>query len=58
MGEPPLHLSAAVFFAIKEAIAASRHEEGLSDNFEFNVPATAANIRMACADSFLKKVNS
>lgn len=52
VGEPPLHLSGTVFFAIKEAVAAARAEEGLKDNFEFFSPATAARIRMACQNKF------
>ena len=56
VGEPPLFAGAAVFFAIKEAIASARKDEGLEDNFELFSPATAARIRMACHDKITKKV--
>lgn len=56
VGEPPLFLASSVFFAIKEAISAARKEENLDPHFYMQSPATAARIRMACHDSFTKKV--
>ena len=50
IGEPPLSLSASVFFAIKGAIAAARADIGLGGPFRFDSPATAENIRKACGD--------
>lgn len=57
VGEPPLFMASAVFFAIKEAIIASRKTKNLGAEFEFNIPATSARIRMACNDKFTKEVN-
>lgn len=57
IGEPPLFLSAAVFFAIKEAIGAARADENMDRNVQLFSPATAAKIRMACQDKFTKPVS-
>uniref|UniRef100_A0A3B4A6L2 Uncharacterized protein n=1 Tax=Periophthalmus magnuspinnatus TaxID=409849 RepID=A0A3B4A6L2_9GOBI len=54
VGEPPLCLATSVFFALKDAIATSRLEVGLSGPFQLDSPATAERIRMACADRFTK----
>uniref|UniRef100_A0A336MW54 Xanthine dehydrogenase n=1 Tax=Culicoides sonorensis TaxID=179676 RepID=A0A336MW54_CULSO len=48
VGEPPLFMASAVFFAIKDAIIAARAEINQSPEFEFNAPATAARIHLAC----------
>lgn len=58
VGEPPLFMASAVFFAIKEAIIAARkgYDEDLGPEFEFNAPATAARIRMACGNLFVEEV--
>jgi xanthine dehydrogenase/oxidase len=48
VGEPPLVLANSVFFAIKEAIRASRVERGLSGLFRFDAPATVQEVRRAC----------
>lgn len=56
VGEPPLFLASAVFFAIKEAIAAARKDENLSTHFNLLSPATSARIRMGCQDKFTNKV--
>ncbi|XP_039283580.1 xanthine dehydrogenase [Nilaparvata lugens] len=55
VGEPPLFLASSVFFAIYEAVKAARLESGLSGHFRFDSPATAARIRMACADHITSK---
>jgi xanthine dehydrogenase/oxidase len=57
IGEPPLFLSASVFFAIKEAVRAARAESGLQGTFRFDSPATAEKIRMSCVDQFTKLVS-
>jgi len=49
-------LVAQFFFAIKEAIAAARTENGLGNDFKLEAPATSARIRMACQDSFTKLI--
>ncbi|GAB6020637.1 hypothetical protein CHUAL_003308 [Chamberlinius hualienensis] len=55
VGEPPLFLSAAVYFAIKDAIKSARSEEGLHGRFQLLCPATAERIRMACVDRFTQQ---
>ncbi|XP_070786572.1 xanthine dehydrogenase/oxidase isoform X1 [Enoplosus armatus] len=54
VGEPPLFLAASVFFAIKDAISASRAESGISGPFRLDSPASAERIRNACSDRFTK----
>ncbi|XP_013387039.1 xanthine dehydrogenase/oxidase [Lingula anatina] len=54
IGEPPLLLASAVFFAIKDAISSARAESGLKGRFRLDSPATAERIRMACEDHFTK----
>ena len=48
VGEPPLVLANSVFFAIKEAIRASRLERNLPGLFQFDAPATVQEVRRAC----------
>ncbi|XP_037944035.1 xanthine dehydrogenase-like [Teleopsis dalmanni] len=57
VGEPPLFIGAAAYFAIKNAISHARTERGLSTDFTLNAPATAAKIRMACEDNFTKLID-
>lgn len=52
VGEPPFFLASAVFFAIKDAVAAARAEEGHDEWFPLDSPATPERIRMACVDQF------
>lgn len=54
VGEPPLFLGSAVYFALKEAVFAARSEEGHSSTapLRLDSPATAERLRMACADRF------
>ncbi|XP_078504361.1 xanthine dehydrogenase/oxidase-like [Lissotriton helveticus] len=54
VGEPPLFLSASVFFAIKDAIASARSDVGLTGPFRLDSPATPERIRGACVDNFTK----
>uniref|UniRef100_T1H0H6 Uncharacterized protein n=1 Tax=Megaselia scalaris TaxID=36166 RepID=T1H0H6_MEGSC len=58
IGEPPLFIGAAPYFAIKEAISCYRKDQGLSEDFEFRSPASAARIRMACEDKLTRMVNN
>ncbi|KAL5273476.1 XDH family protein [Megaselia abdita] len=58
IGEPPLFIGSTPYFAIQEAIAAYRKEQGLSEEFDFRSPATSARIRMACEDKFTNLVKS
>ncbi|XP_066474776.1 xanthine dehydrogenase/oxidase [Tiliqua scincoides] len=54
VGEPPLFLSASVFYAIKDAIVSARAESGLRGPFRLDSPATPERIRNACVDEFTK----
>ena len=58
VGEPPLFMGAAVFFAIKDALQSQRVQELGADRaaeaFVLHSPATAERIRMACADALAK----
>lgn len=55
VGEPPLFLSASIFFAIKDAIASARADEGLTGIFRLDSPACSERIRLACQDEYTKK---
>ncbi|NTH16386.1 molybdopterin-dependent oxidoreductase [Agrobacterium rhizogenes] len=48
VGEPPLVLANSVFFAIKDAIRASRLERKHSALFNLRAPATVQEVRNAC----------
>ncbi|KAM6893010.1 xanthine dehydrogenase/oxidase isoform 1-T1 [Lycodopsis pacificus] len=54
VGEPPLFLAAANFYAIKDAIIAARGESGISGPFRLDSPASTERIRNACRDRFTK----
>ena len=59
VGEPPLFMGAAVFFAIKDALGAARvqslgAERARATPFVLHSPATAERIRMAVADPITK----
>ena len=56
VGEPPILLSASVFFAIRDAIGARRKEMGVKDFLPVRAPLTAERIRMACVDPITEKV--
>jgi xanthine dehydrogenase/oxidase len=55
IGEPPLFLGASAFFALKNACMAYRKQQGYSEYFPFNSPATVERLRMACADQFTER---
>ncbi|CAH1781910.1 unnamed protein product [Owenia fusiformis] len=44
VGEPPIHMGIAAFMAIKDAIHASRIDNGVQGNFQMNSPANAQQI--------------
>ncbi|KAJ9512823.1 hypothetical protein QJQ45_029028 [Haematococcus lacustris] len=50
VGEPPFHLGACVFFALKEAVYAARKDAGHAGYFVLDTPATPERLRMLCAD--------
>ena len=52
IGEPPLFLGASAFFALKNACMAYRKQQGYSDYYPLNSPATVERLRMACTDEF------
>jgi len=52
VGEPPLFLGSAAFWATKSAIYEARKEEGLTGHFVLDSPCTSERIRVACTDSF------
>ncbi|XP_056424495.1 xanthine dehydrogenase/oxidase isoform X4 [Hyla sarda] len=54
VGEPPLFLSASIFYAIKDAIMSAREESGVTGIFRLDSPATPERIRNACIDQFTK----
>ncbi|KAJ8673550.1 hypothetical protein QAD02_004812 [Eretmocerus hayati] len=56
VGEPPLFLASSIFFAIREAIKASREDMNIHGYFRLDSPATSARIRMACVDPLTKKI--
>jgi xanthine dehydrogenase/oxidase len=55
VGEPPFFLGSSVFFAIKEAIKASRKEIGVDEPFDMDCPATCERIKLACLSYPLNK---
>ncbi|XP_053315311.1 xanthine dehydrogenase/oxidase [Spea bombifrons] len=54
VGEPPLFLSASIFFAVKDAITSARAESNITGLFQLDSPATPERIRNACIDNFTK----
>jgi len=60
VGEPPLFMGSAVFFAIRDALKAARLQYGVSGKTEEGLlslesPATPERIRMACVDLIVKR---
>lgn len=56
VGEPPFHLGASVYFALKDAVYAARTHAGINGFFVLDMPATPERLRMACVDDFTKAV--
>uniref|UniRef100_A0AC34QK58 Aldehyde oxidase/xanthine dehydrogenase second molybdopterin binding domain-containing protein n=1 Tax=Panagrolaimus sp. JU765 TaxID=591449 RepID=A0AC34QK58_9BILA len=56
VGEPPLFLGSAVFFAIREAVRAYRRDHGKTGYFRMDSPATPERIRMLCEDKILEQI--
>ena len=52
-----MFLAASVFFAIQDAIRAARKENGETEAFSMDSPATCERIRMACSDHLTKQVS-
>lgn len=55
VGEPPLFMGSAVFFAIRDALKAARKQWGCNEILSLRSPATPERIRISCADPILKR---
>ncbi|KAF2424434.1 xanthine dehydrogenase [Tothia fuscella] len=55
VGEPPLFMGSAVFFAIRDALQAARKEFGEEEVLQLYSPATVERIRTSCADPIIKR---
>lgn len=55
VGEPPLFMGSAVFFAIRDALKAARKEWGEKEVLSLISPATPERIRVSCADPIVKR---
>eukprot|EP00798_Chlamydomonas_sp_ICE-L_P022196 gene22196-29256_t len=56
VGEPPFHLGASVFFALKDAVYSARESAGHGNaHFILDAPATPERLRMLCADKLTAK---
>ncbi|KAL9586828.1 MAG: hypothetical protein Q9212_000646 [Teloschistes hypoglaucus] len=55
VGEPPLFMGSAVFFAIRDALKAARKQWGEEQVLSLQSPATVERIRISCADPILKR---
>ncbi|XP_050015250.1 aldehyde oxidase 1 [Alexandromys fortis] len=56
LGESGVFLGCSVFFAIHDAVSATRKERGISAPLRFKSPLTPEKIRMACEDTFTKMI--
>ncbi|EXJ95419.1 xanthine dehydrogenase [Capronia coronata CBS 617.96] len=55
VGEPPLFMGSAAFFAIRDALKAARAEHGENAILNLRSPATPERIRISCADPIIKR---
>jgi xanthine dehydrogenase/oxidase len=55
VGEPPLFMGSAVFFAIRDALKAARKQWGEESLLCLHSPATVERIRVSCADPIVKR---
>jgi xanthine dehydrogenase/oxidase len=55
VGEPPLFMGSAVFFAIRDALKAARKQWGEESVLNLWSPATVERIRTSCADPIVKR---
>lgn len=55
VGEPPLFLGSAVFFAIRDALKAARKQWGNEDVLSLKSPATVERIRVSCVDPIIQR---
>ncbi|OXV09359.1 hypothetical protein Egran_02885 [Elaphomyces granulatus] len=55
VGEPPLFMGSAVFFAIRDALKAARSQWGVEEVLQLQSPATPERIRVSCADPIVAR---
>lgn len=55
VGEPPLFMGSAVFFAIRDALKAARKQWGVKEVLSLQSPATPERIRISCADPIVER---
>jgi xanthine dehydrogenase/oxidase len=55
VGEPPLFMGSAVFFAIRDALKAARKQWNVEEVLNLVSPATVERIRTNCGDPILKR---
>ncbi|KAI9804747.1 MAG: hypothetical protein M1825_001115 [Sarcosagium campestre] len=55
VGEPPLFMGSAVFFAIRDALRAARRMWGEDEVLSLRSPATVERIRLSCVDPIVKR---
>lgn len=55
VGEPPLFMGAAVFFAIRDALVAARKGCDVEEVLSLKSPATPERIRISCADWIVRR---
>ncbi|KMU77274.1 LOW QUALITY PROTEIN: xanthine dehydrogenase [Coccidioides immitis RMSCC 3703] len=55
VGEPPLFMGSAVFFAIRDALRAARKQWGVDDVLSLWSPATPERIRISCCDPLVER---
>ncbi|GKZ19135.1 hypothetical protein AbraIFM66951_004495 [Aspergillus brasiliensis] len=55
VGEPPLFMGSAVFFAIRDALKAARQQWNVQEVLRLESPATPERIRVSCADPIIER---
>ncbi|KAL2215892.1 xanthine dehydrogenase [Thermoascus aurantiacus ATCC 26904] len=55
VGEPPLFMGSAVFFAIRDALKAARKQWGVDEVLSLQSPATPERIRVSCKDPIVER---
>ncbi|GMF73991.1 unnamed protein product [Aspergillus oryzae] len=55
VGEPPLFMGSAVFFAIRDALKAARKQYNVHEVLSLRSPATPERIRVSCADPIIER---
>ncbi|EKV16851.1 Xanthine dehydrogenase HxA, putative [Penicillium digitatum Pd1] len=56
VGEPPLFMGSAVFFAIRDALKAARKQWNVNGVLSLESPATPERIRISCGDPIIERV--